>query len=125
MFSVQQIYLDLNTAGLSNTQIQINGLSDDSKARFLLDKHFICGHLSLVKQASGKEGVLLGAALVKSKPGEICVPSDSLVPMALNIMISSYKKRDGSATGDPQDLPLYTLNYLIMSEKRPIKNDVG
>lgn len=107
MFSVQQLFLDLNTAALSNSY-QIKGLSPTSITYQMLCSVFFEEYFKeLVKDG----GVMLGFTVKASKPFPENV---SLIPTNLNFEISAYKD-NGKAT---PDFEAYTLNYLIMSGGR-------
>jgi hypothetical protein len=110
MFSIQQLFLDLNTAGLTDTSA-IVGLDPTSTAYTQLTSVFLNTYMH---ELSKNGGVALGISAVSKHP----FPSNvSIVPTNLNFEISSYKGADGKATADFDD---YTLNYLIMSEGRTL-----
>lgn len=108
MFSVQQLFLDLNAAGLSNS-VTITGLAPTSQAYFVLTQVFLNTYLA---ELSKNGGIMLGFGVVSSQPFPQNV---SIIPTNLNFEISSYKDQTGKATTDYNE---YTLNYLIMSEGR-------
>lgn len=102
MFSVQQLFLDLNTAALSNSY-QIKGLDPTSTTYQMLCNVFFKKYFN---ELGG--GAMLGFTVKSSQP----FPNNvSLIPTDLNFEISAYKE-NGKAT---QDYDAYTLNYLIMS----------
>lgn len=105
MFSVQQLFLDLNTAALSNSY-QIKGLDPTSTTYQMLCNVFLEEYF---KELSKNGGVMLGFTVKASQPFPDNV---SLIPTDLNFEISAYKD-NGKAT---QDYDAYTLNYLIMSD---------
>lgn len=108
MFSVQQLYFDLNTAALSNS-FEIKGLDNTSQAFVYLTTIFLS---SYVRQVAKDGGVMLGFGVVSNTP----FPNNvSLIPTDLNFVISSYKDSSGKST---QDFNAYTLNYLVMSDNR-------
>lgn len=110
MFSIQQLYLDLNTAGLQDTSA-IVGLDPTSQAYIQLTRVFLNTYML---ELSKNGGVALGLSAVSNKP----FPDNiSIIPTNLNFEISSYKDAKGKATADFDD---YTLNYLIMSEGRTL-----
>lgn len=107
-FSVQQLFLDLNAAGLSN-QVTIEGLKSNTQAYNVLTNNFINTYLAdLAKNG----GILLGYSVVSHKPFPQNV---SLIPTDLNIEICSYKGPNNKPTADYE---AYTLNYLVMSGGR-------
>lgn len=106
MFSIQQLFLDLNAAGLSNS-VTINGLSPTSQAYVMLTEVFLNTYLA---DLSKNGGVMLGFGVVSQQPFPQNV---SLIPTNLNFEISSFKDQSGKAT---TDYNAYTLNYLIMSK---------
>ncbi len=108
MFSVQQLYFDLNTAALSSS-FEIKGLDNTSEAFVYLTTIFLSAY---VRQIAKDGGVMLGFGVVSNKafPDNV-----SLIPTDLNFVISSYKDSSGNST---QDFNAYTLNYLIMSDNR-------
>ncbi len=110
MFSVQQLFLDLNTAGLSNS-VSISGLKPTSQAYIVLTQVFLNTYLA---DLSKNGGIMLGLSVVSHKPFPQNV---SLIPTNLNFEISSYKDSTGKAT---TDYPAYTLNYLVMSKGHPM-----
>lgn len=105
MFSVQQLFLDLNNAGLSNSY-QIKGLDKTSTIYIMLTKVFFAEYFA---QLSKDGGVMLGYSVKASKPFPDSV---SLIPTDLNFEVSAYKDSGKPTT----DYDAYTLNYLIMSE---------
>lgn len=107
-FSVQQLFLDLNAAGLSN-QVTIEGLKPNTQAYNVLTNNFINTY---VANLAKNGGILLGYSVVSHKPFPQNV---SLIPTDLNIEISSYK---GSNNKPTTDYDAYTLNYLVMSGGR-------
>jgi len=105
MFSVQQLFVDLNTAALSNSY-EIKGLKPTSIAYHMLCSVFFDEYF---KELSKDGGVMLGFSINSKKPFPQYV---SLVPTDLNFEISAYKE-NGKPTSD---YSAYTLNYLIMSD---------
>lgn len=131
MFSVHQLYLDLNAAKLSSS-FKVVGLDTTTQAFTYLTKIFLSKY---VKDVAKDGGILLGVAAVSSKP----FPNEvALIPEDLNFVISSYKDSNGNSTSD---FSAYTLNYLIMAtdnamplpvpfgwnwlEKNELKTDAG
>lgn len=110
MFSVQQLFLDLNAAGLSD-KVNIIGLDKSSTAYVFLIQVFMNTYMA---QISKDGGIMLGYSVVSKQ----AFPQNvSLIPTDMNFMISSYKDPDGKPSSDHE---AYTLNYLIMSKDRPM-----
>lgn len=110
MFSVQQLFLDLNAAGLSD-KVNISGLDKSSTAYVFLIQVFMNTYMA---QISKDGGIMLGYSVVSKEP----FPQEvSLIPTDMNFMISSYKEQDGKPSPEHS---AYTLNYLIMSQNRPM-----
>lgn len=105
MFSVQQLFLDLNTAALTNSYT-IKGLDPTSVTYTMLCNVFFKEYF---KDLVADGGVLLGFTVKASQPFPDNV---SLIPTDLNFEVSAYK--DGSTA--TTDYDAYTLNYLIMSD---------
>lgn len=105
MFSVQQLFLDLNTAALSDSHT-ISGLDPTSTIYVMLTTVFFTEYFTAL-QASG--GVMLGYGVTSSQPFPDAV---SLIPTDLNFEVCAYLD-DGKASTDHD---AYTLNYLIMSD---------
>ncbi|MDH5826428.1 hypothetical protein [Sphingobacterium faecium] len=110
MFSVQQLFLDLNAAGLTDS-VTIKGLDKSSIAYVYLTQIFINTYLA---QISKEGGIMLGFSVVSK---EVFPNNVSIIPTDMNFMISSYKDSSGRAT---TDYDAYTLNYLIMSKSNPM-----
>ncbi len=109
MFSVQQLFLDLNSAGL-DTQPKIVGLDPSSVAYVKLTTIFLNEYFAKINTEGG---IMLGYT-VTSRP----FPQEvSLIPTNFNFEISSFKGDDGKATAD---YDLYTLDYLVMSQGRSL-----
>jgi hypothetical protein len=104
MFSVQQLYFDLNNAALSSS-FAVVGLDSSTLAFTYLTTVFLDQY---VKQVAADGGVMLGFGVVSDTPFP---DNTSLIPTDLNFVVSSYKE-DGQAT---DDFSAYTLNYLIMA----------
>lgn len=105
-FSVQQLYLDLNTAGLQSApDFQ---LPPNSDAYFYLTKVFLNTYWKQVRDAGGD--VLLGYTITPNKPNP---QTPSLVPTDLAIEVSPNVDATGVAT---KKYGLYTIDYLVMSD---------
>ena len=108
MFSVQQLYLDLNAKGLQ-TMPHIEGLDPASPAFTTLTQVFINKYWDSLNASS----IVLGYAVRPIDPG----PSPSIIPTDLNIEVSPHYSSPGQAS---TNYGLYTLNYLVMSQNRPM-----
>jgi len=113
MFSVQQLYLDLNTAGLESVP-EIKSLNKESSAYFYLTKIFLNKYFENMQDQSKSDtnpdgNYLLGYSIKPSTKGD----TSSIVPTDLNFMVSPYLDSKGNAT---KDYDLYTLNWLVMTE---------
>ncbi len=106
MFSVQQLYLDLNTAGLQ-TAASIEGLERPSEAYIYLTKAFINQYWYAVN--AGGKGCILGYVIRPTTPN---LRTPSIIPTDLGIEISPHLDANGKPSGN---FDLYTINYLVMS----------
>lgn len=106
LFSIQQLFLDLNVAQLSQ-EPKIEGLDPDSMAFRYLKEIFIKCY---VNELASNGGIMLGfAALAQKSPRKL----ESFVPTDLSFVVSAHKDRNGN----PSNLyKAYTLNYLLMSK---------
>lgn len=112
MFSVQQLYLDLNTAGLESSP-EVSGLEPTSTAFIYLTKIFINQYFKNLKEhnQSGDNpngDFLLGYSVKPQEP----IKKSSVVPTDLNFMVSPYVDEKGVPT---KNYDLFTLNYLVMT----------
>ncbi|MFA0963553.1 hypothetical protein AB9P05_17245 [Roseivirga sp. BDSF3-8] len=107
MFSIRQLYLDLNTAGLADS-VKITNLETTSQAYVQLTTVFLNAYLAEMQKEGG---VMLGYTVVADSHKD----KSSLVPTNMNFEICSYKDQKNKATADYE---AYTLNYLIMSENK-------
>jgi hypothetical protein len=111
MFSVQQLYLDLSTAALQNKP-KISGLDTDSDAlATVANKDFIN---TCWNAFSNSSAVVLGYAVIAIETED----RTSIQPTDLTFNVSPYYNDDGSKSNETD---LYTLNYLMSSEGRPLK----
>ena len=108
MFSVQQLYFDLNTAALSSS-FKVVGLDSSSQASVYLTTVFLKQYVTEIAKDGG---IMLGFGVVSDRPFPKNV---SLVPTDLNFVVSAYKEVNGKNT---TDFSAYTLNYLIMANKK-------
>ncbi|MEH2252715.1 hypothetical protein [Nostoc sp.] len=114
-FSVQQLYLDLNTAGLESAPTVV-GLEPTSTAYIYLTRVFINSYFTHLqeqsKNPSNPDGnILLGYSI---KPTQPSTTRSSIIPTDLTFMISPFHDDNGVAT---KNYDLYTLNYLVMSQQ--------
>lgn len=109
-FSVQQLYLDLNTAGLQ-TMPAITNLPPQSTAYILLSSTFLNTYwLSLKNNGSNGDGVVLGYSVRPVAPN---LQAPSIIPTDLTIEVSP----NIDALQHPTGLyGVYTLDYLVMSQ---------
>lgn len=106
MFSVQQLYLDLNNAGLESAPTVV-GLDPTTEAYIYLTTVFTNSYF---KQVQAQGGELLGYTVVPQSPNN---SSPSLIPTDMSFLISPQYNPDGSTATETY---LYTLNYLVMSD---------
>ena len=110
MFSVQQLYLDLNNAGLQSMP-KIEGVPSTSKVYVVLQSDFIDTYWADIAQ-SGQ--FILGYAVhTNSQP----TARTSLQPTSLNFMTVPHYDANGNITNDTS---LYTLNYLMDTNNRKL-----
>jgi len=107
-FSVQQLYLDLNTAGMQQLP-KIVGLDPTSDAYIEITKVFINQYWNTLK--TGTEGAILGYIARPTGAGS----SPSITPTDLTLEVSPNLDAKGNPT---TNYGLYTLNYLVMSQNR-------
>ena len=125
-FSVQQLYLDLNTVGLESAP-SIVGLKPTSTAYIYLERVFINSYFEALRKnqkedpLSPDDGILLGYSIKPIKPS---TTSPSIIPTDLTFMISPFRNAKGLPT---KDYDLYTLNYLVMSQNNhmPVPVEFG
>lgn len=113
-FSVQQLYLDLNTAGLQ-TNPAIAGLDKSSDTYTYLTRIFLNTYWDRLK-ASGD--VMLGYTVKPVTPNP---RYPSIVPTDMTIEVSPHRDPQGNPT---QQYGLYTLDYLVMSDNRVLPSAV-
>jgi hypothetical protein len=106
-FSVQQLYLDLNTAGLQSDP-EIVGLDPASDAYFYLTKVFFNTYWKQLREAGGD--VIFGYTV---KPKTQQPSTSSLIPTDMTMEVSPNVDAGGNAT---KKYGLYTLDYLVMSD---------
>lgn len=104
-FSVQQLFLDLNTASFDSF-LNIDGLS--SFAGSILSG-IMRQYLSSLQQSGG---VIFGYALRSAGSA----PSPTFMPTALDFCVTPYTDPSGNHSNPGMD----TLNYLIMTGNRPL-----
>lgn len=106
MFSIQQLYFDLNNTWLMSTP-KITGLDPQSDAYIMLTKTFINGYF---KKLQSEGGVVLGYTVTpdfKDYGNPIITPTN----------FQFYISPD---VNDKSDKDLFTLNYIVMAKNRPI-----
>jgi hypothetical protein len=114
-FSVQQLYLDLNTAGLE-TAPTVVGLEPTSTAYIYLTRVFINSYFKQLQEEQSKDpanpdgNILLGYSVKPTKPS---TRTSSIIPTDLTFMVSPFRDENGVPT---KIYDLYTLNYLVMSD---------
>ncbi|HVQ40223.1 MAG TPA: hypothetical protein VMS31_21965, partial [Pyrinomonadaceae bacterium] len=109
-FSVQQLYLDLNTAGLQDMP-QIVGLDPSSEAYPILMRVFTDTYWANAKKHGEP---ILGYTIQPVTPNPL---QPSIIPTDLNIEVSPNLDAQGNAT---TQYGLYTLNYLVMAQHHPM-----
>ncbi|MEG4574226.1 hypothetical protein QUA56_16275 [Microcoleus sp. N3A4] len=114
-FSVQQLYLDLNTAGLESAPTVV-GLEPTSNAYIYLTKVFINSYFKQLQKQQSQDpanpdgNILLGYSIKPTKPS---TRTSSIIPTDLTFMVSPFRDENGVPT---KNYDLYTLNYLVMSD---------
>lgn len=114
MFSVQQLYLNLNTAGLADSP-SISGLDPADEASIYLTRVFINSYFKYLKDhcksSDNPDGnFILGYSL---KPQTTPPQRSSIIPTDLNFLVSPNYDERGIPT---KNYDLYTLNYLVMCD---------
>ena len=109
MYSVQQLFLDLNNAGLQSVPT-ISGIPSNSPVLRTLQEDFINTYW---KDINEKKQFVLGYAVHATNRGTAA----SIQPTSLNFQVVPYYDANGQATNKTN---LYTLNYLSMTEGRAL-----
>jgi hypothetical protein len=109
LFSVQQLYLDLNTAAMETLPI-IQGLDPSSQAAILLNQVFVATYWKNL----GTSGFVLGYGVIPQTPS---LAAPSIIPTDLNFQVSPNLDSSGNPT---TNYDLYTLDYLVMSKGNPM-----
>lgn len=106
MFTMQQLFLDLNSPRLVSgaSPSLFNFPANDPIYSTLND--FIANIWTILRNEGG---VVFNTSLRPSSTADF--PPSSIIPTSVNFMISPYN-------ADKNQLGLYTLNYLVMSENR-------
>jgi len=115
-FSVRQLYLDLNTPPLQELP-EIVGLDKDTDAYLALQRDFINTYWDQLKHGGD---VTLGFTVMPKTTKAATKPS--LVPTAMDIEVSPYRDQAGQPM--PERRGLFTLDYLVMSQNRPLPPSV-
>ncbi len=115
-FSVQQLYLDLNTAQLTSDPVII-GLKPGSPVEFTLNKVFIRNYYDELKKGSVSPtnpngNFLLGYGILPTKPS---TSNPSIIPTDLAISVSPFYD-DNTTLHVSDQFENYTLNYLVMTK---------
>lgn len=114
MFSIQQLYLDLNSAKLQSCPI-IEGIEEGTDEYDLLNKFFIETYWAGLKNGDADD-VIFGYTILPSKDNLNYNPNYILVPTDFTFYISTYtnpktkEKKPG----------LNTLNYVVMCDNHDI-----
>lgn len=120
-FSVQQLYLDLNNAGLQSMP-EIGGIPTDSDVYIVLEKDFINTYWRDMhddgKFILGYAAKAHSDAVARTSPDS---GAASIQPTDLNFDIVPHYGADGTKT---DNFKLYTLNYLMNSGDRPLPQQV-
>lgn len=109
MFSIQQLALDLTNAPQSNGLVSDTGAPIDGDPLF---NAYLASFWDYLKET---EATALLTATLPSSPNDA---TPTLIPTALNFVIQPY---DGSA----ENAGLDTLNYLVMSDNKPLPDPVN
>ncbi|MEM7216012.1 MAG: hypothetical protein AAF423_10755 [Pseudomonadota bacterium] len=109
MYSVQQLFLDLNNAGLQSVPT-ISGVPSNSPVIRTLEDDFINTYW---KDLNKSKQFVLGYAVHANNR----TTSASIQPTSLNYQVVPYYDSNGNPT---DDTGMYTLNYLSMTENRPL-----
>ncbi len=111
-FSVQQLYLDLNNAGMQSYPT-IKGVAKNSPIKNLIQRDFVNTYWQTM-HTNGK--FVLGYAVKKNN---VHPTTGSVQPTSLNLEVVPHYDENGNKT---TDYNLYTLNYLMMTnnQKMPV-----
>lgn len=112
MFSVQQLFLDLNTTSLQGIP-KIENI--DEEAQDILNRRFINLYFNRLKEEGG---VIFGYTIKPSAPGH---KNYFLKPTDFRFYISPYLE---NGTPVPSKKKLYTLNYLVMCNNHPVPSEL-
>jgi hypothetical protein len=107
LFSIQKLYIDLNTASQA-IFVGVEGLPDLAQA---ILGSMVRAHL-VKQQNSG--GIIFGCALTRRQGAEVPVPT--FAPTAVDFVVTPYTDCNGTRSNPALD----TLNYLVMTEGRPL-----
>jgi hypothetical protein len=102
MFSIQQLYLDLNTAVYDSSQ-NISGMNSFAESIFT---GIMQSYLSTLQQSGG---VIFGYSVQST--GSSTTTTPTFLPTALDFCVTPYTDE----TGNHSDPGLDTLNYLVMT----------
>lgn len=107
IFSIQQLYIDLNTAVFDSLQ-NINGMNTFAESIF---QGIMRSYLASLQ---AQKGIVFGYSVVAAGLNTALVPT--FMPTALDFCVSSYTDANGQHS-DPQ---ADTLNYLLMVSGRAL-----
>lgn len=115
MFSIQQLYLDLNTTALQSIP-DISEIDASDDAMRLIQNVFINKYFLKMK----KDGdVIFGYTVQRNSYTQTqCI----VEPTDFNFYISPYYS--GSGKSDPSKQDIYTLNYLVMCDNHPMPDKI-
>lgn len=110
MFSIQQLYIDLNTA-IFDTFQNIENMNSFAASIFTGIMQ------SYMAQQQQQGGIVFGYALQATQAGQ---QTPTFMPTALDFCVTPYTDSNGQHSKPGLD----TLNYLVMTGKRPLPPDV-
>lgn len=116
LFSIQQLYLDLNSTVLQSKPEIVSVM--DKNTKLLLEGIFKEVYF---EQLEKSQGTILGYT-IGIKPG--AATQEALIkPTDFNFYISPYYDASGNVDVTKKDY--YTLNYLVMSNDKPLPKTTG
>lgn len=119
IFSIQQLYLDLNTTALQSIP-EIEGIDPSDDAMRLIQDIFKDKYFAELKK---KGDVAFGYTVAHKDPKVNGAQTETLIkPTDFNFFISPYY--DASGNKDESKKELYTLNYLVMSDNKPFPKEI-
>lgn len=115
IFSVQQLYLDLNTAQLESTPT-ITGVEQGTDLYNYLANYFIGTYLNSLHENGNTDAAPANSYVLNYaiQTEDQSYPNDAvLVPSDLTFLVSPYTK-------DSSNYSLYTLNWVVMTNGNPM-----